>query len=311
MGIPIGRLLRAARAAPEQGLERIPIAGRDQVARVLEPGEIRVERVEHRVAVRREDVEPDRGMTRSDTGHVPEPARRESQQRAVLRLVRRRDVHERRRRELRDVADERDEYVVVVRRHRHDLGLHAAQQRAQGGVRLFDGRGRRREYPGRADEHVGAGAVDALLLGTRHRMTADEPGGAVGTPDRHRVDDRALHRADVGDERDARLQELHDRVGNRADRQRDERDVDAGRGRREIGGRRSDRTELDRALEPVGVAVEAHHLVAQGRERETDRAAHEARADHCDAHGYSGRSSRSDRAPSRYTWWSSPRVCSP
>ena len=63
----------------------------------------------------------------------------------------------------------------------------------------------------------------------------------------------------------------------------------------------ADRAQLVRAREPVAVAVEADDLVSELGEREPDRAADQARADDRDAHDYSGRSSRSDRAPSRYT----------
>ena len=59
------------------------------------------------------------------------------------------------------------------------------------------------------------------------------------------------------------------------------------------------------------IGVEADHVVAEPREREADRAADQAGTDDCDAHDYSGRSSRSERAPSRYTWWRSLRFCSP
>ena len=52
-------------------------------------------------------------MPRRDAGHVAKPARRESQQRGGLRFTVRRDVHERRRRELGYVADDRHESIVV------------------------------------------------------------------------------------------------------------------------------------------------------------------------------------------------------
>ena len=64
-------------------------------------------------------------------------------------------------------------------------------QRGEGAV--VGGRGGG-EHPHRAGEEVRVGAVDAVLLGARHRMPADEAGVADG------VDDRRLHAADVGDD---------------------------------------------------------------------------------------------------------------
>ena len=53
------------------------------------------------------------------------------------------------------------------------------------------------------------------------------------------------------------------------------------------------------ARQAVGVAVEPDHFVVETGEREPDRATDEARPDDSDTHGYSGRSSRSLRVPSR------------
>ena len=59
--------------------------------------------------------------------------------------------------------------------------------------------------------------------------------------------------------------------------------------------------EFQRVRQPVTVAVEADDVMTEPGQRETDRAADQAGADDRDAHDYSGRSSRSERAPSRYT----------
>ena len=84
-----------------------------------------VERGDDRVAVGDADVGPDAGVPGGDAGHVAEAAGREPQQDRVLLAVRRRDVHERRRRELRHVAHHRDERVVVLGRDLDDLGARA------------------------------------------------------------------------------------------------------------------------------------------------------------------------------------------
>ncbi len=80
--IPTGRLRRAARArrAAPAASSRSPSATDHARAAT---GEVRVERAQHRVAVRGEDVEPDRRLARRDPRHVAETARREPQQRRV------------------------------------------------------------------------------------------------------------------------------------------------------------------------------------------------------------------------------------
>ena len=132
-------------------------------------------------------------------------------------------------------------------------------------------------------------------------MTADEPVRTLGAPPSDVGDDESLHRSHVGHERHAGIEQPSGRVGDRAHGQRDERDVGAGGRLLEIHRDRSDRAQLSRPGEPIGIAVEADDVVSELDEREPDRATDQARADDRGAHDYSGRSSRRDRAPSRYT----------
>ena len=105
-------------------------------------------------------------------------------------------------------------------------------------------------------------------------------------------DDRALHRADVGDERRAGVERLRPPASaTRPDRHRDDDEVGAARPRRRASARPSlDRAELLGARRArARVAVEADDLVAAAGEREPDRAADEAGPDDGDAHpDYSG-----------------------
>ena len=124
------------------------------------------------------------------------------------RLVRRGDVHQRRRRELRHVAHERDEHVVIVGRHRDDLGLQIAQQTAAA---------RCTRLPRSSVVGVSTHAAPTNRSARAPSMpSCSEP--AIGWPPTKRAarpaapardlgDDRALHRTDVGDERHARVEQ--------------------------------------------------------------------------------------------------------
>ena len=74
-----------------------------------------------------------------------------------------------------------------------DLGADRGDDRAHEGVRRGVGVVRRREDPRRPLEKGGVGPVDAFLLRSRHRVAADKTRVA------HRVHDRRLHAAHVGD----------------------------------------------------------------------------------------------------------------
>ena len=262
------RKIAARRARPFEQLRR---ARRDRRTR---RGHVRVPSActyassacEHRVAIRREDVEPDRGMTRGDPRHVAKAAGREPEQRAVLGFVRGRDVHQRRRRELRNVADERR----PTRRDRRAsptrprLRSHASSARTVVYSSLAGRRGRR-QHPGGADEQVGARR-------RRCRPVRNRPSGArrrigcasIRAPARDLVDDRTLHRADVGDDRDARRRATSattSAIAPTGTATND--DVDAVAACIALGATRSvTAPRSTRASAAFGVAVEADDLVA-------------------------------------------------
>ena len=164
-------------------------------------------------------------MTGGDARHVAETAGGEPEQCAVLLLVRGRDIHQRRRSQLRNMTHQCDEQIVMVGRDAHDLGPERLQHRAQLGVRLGLRRRRRCQHPCRADEQCGVGTVDAFLFGASHRMAADEPMSYVRPRALHRRDDRTLDRADIRDDRDAGVQRGNRDVDHLTDRNREHGDV--------------------------------------------------------------------------------------
>ena len=175
-GRPDGEVARAPRA-----LVRADRAGRHGRRRRRAPRtscsarEVVVEAGDDRVAVGDADVGPDRGVTGGDAGHVSEPTGGEPQQRRVLLVPARGDIHQRGCRELRNVAHDGDERIVVIGAHREHLGPEAGREVAHGPIGGGVGARSRREHPGGALEHVGVGAVGSVLLGARHRVAADEP----------------------------------------------------------------------------------------------------------------------------------------
>ena len=113
------------------------------------------------------------------------------------------------------------------------------------------------------------GAVDAVLLGAGHRVAADEAGVVDG------VDDRRLHAADVGDEPRPAGQRRRGRVGDRAHRRGEERDLGVG-----VGADRVERAELEgpRRRRP-GSRSSPGDVPAPAAQRQPDRAADEPGAD--------------------------------
>ena len=117
-----GRLVRASRARVSRVVQLGPVVGLDEPADVGEPVDQPVERRQDRVAVLGADVEPDVGMPAGDAGHVAEAARGEAQQRGVLLGAVGGQPHQRRRGQVRNVADHRDDLVVALRREGDDIG---------------------------------------------------------------------------------------------------------------------------------------------------------------------------------------------
>ena len=95
-------------------------------------------------------------------------------------------------------------------------------------------------------EEVCGGAVDALLLGPRHGVAADEAGVV------HRGHERGLHAADIGDDPVTGVEQPPGLGGDRTDGRGDDRQV---RGR--VLTHRVERAVGHRGLSPVGVAVRA------------------------------------------------------
>ena len=164
------------------------------------------------------------------------------------------------------------------------------------------------------------GAVEALLLRAGHRVTADEARRERRAAPRSTVgDDRRLHRADVGDERRARVERLDHDLGDvarpaprrprgrrrpprRRRRRRPRRPRPAprrpwrrarrrGRSRARRRPRGASASPIEPPIRPVPIS--ATRLRSGRRWTPTQSA--------------SARSSRSAAAPSRYTWCSSSR----
>ena len=207
-------------------------------------------------------------MARGDAGHVAEAAGREAQQRRVLLGAFARQTHQRRRREVRHVADDRHHLVVTVGRQRDHLGTQVVDD---GSDRRERGVGRRRgggEHPDRALEHRAVGAVEPVELAARHRMAADE------TRVVDRDGDRVLHAPDVGDDTVGLGERTLHLIGDGEHRGGDERDL-----RRGIEARSVDAPHRDRPLHAGRVEVVAGHVPAAFDEGETDRAPDQSEAD--------------------------------
>ena len=102
--------------------------------------------------------------------------------------------------DLRQVADVRDDFVVLVRRDRHDLGAECVPKFDDGGGGLGGGIGERSDETGTVFEE-GCGAVfPAGFFGAGHRVGTDEVGvGCEGGVTE--AGDFFFYAADVGDER--------------------------------------------------------------------------------------------------------------
>ena len=96
------------------------------------------------------------------------------------------------------------------------------------GERLGIGALGRREHPRRADEEVGARAVEPVLLRAGHRVATDEARARARARRLDRGDDGRLHRADVGHQPRAGVERLDHHVGDLPDRHRDDDEVGAG-----------------------------------------------------------------------------------
>ena len=184
--------------------------------------------------------------------------------------------------DVRQVADGGHHAVV-------DVGVDHGGPRAEPGeqpVQALEqgalGRRGRGQVPGGAVEEVLARVLDAGRLRARQRVAADEARVA------RRVDDRALGRADVGDDGAARrlLEDRGHRVGQHVDRHGDEDRVGAVERVAEVAVGAVDRPARDGL---VGAGVEpAHRRAEAGAGGQSDRPADEPHPD-----------DRDDQAPTK------------
>jgi hypothetical protein len=166
----------------------------DDVAHRRQAFDEAIHRRQDRRTVLRADVEPDRRVTGSDSGHVAEPAGGESQQRGMLLGTVAGQSHQRCRSEMGHMADDCHHLIVAVGRERHDIGSELGDHGRHPGERAVGSRARRSQHPHCAFEHRSVGAVEAFELAACHRVPTDEPGivDCAG--------DTTLDAADVGDQ---------------------------------------------------------------------------------------------------------------
>ncbi len=183
---------------------------------------------------------------------------------------------------VRQVRDAGHQAVVGLRVDRRRARPEPPQQRVQPLVE-HAGRApaRRRQVPGGAVEQILARVLDAVRLGARQRVTADE--ALVG----RRVRKQALGRADVGDHavRWRRGQRLRHDGGQRADGRGGEDGIGAADGLRDALGGAVDRAQLERPRPHARVRVVSADLRLGARAGgEADRAADQPHPEDCDPH---------------------------
>ena len=185
---------RSSRAPSFQRRRASPSPAGERRADLAEPRDRVVDRADQRVGVGEVDVAPDRGVGAGDARDVAEARAGRRQPLALLRQRARGLGDEHVGEHVREVRDRRHQAVVRVGVERRRPRAEAGQQPVQALVERAAGARRRRQVPGRAVEQVGAGVLDAGRLGAGERVAADEARVV------DRVDDRALGRADVGDD---------------------------------------------------------------------------------------------------------------
>ena len=136
---------------------------------------------------------------------------------------------------MRQMTGDRQHQVVMLGRHGFDIGAERAPERGE----PLDGAGigpfRRRENAPAVDEQLGKAGIGAGMLGAGDRMGRNEM-HAGGQMRGHVAHDRALDRADIGNDR-AGLEMGRDLLGDLAagaDRRADDDEIGAG-DRRGVG----------------------------------------------------------------------------
>ncbi len=246
----------------EQRHQLVPAPLGNDPARRADALEQVVEHAEHGMGVVAIDVGPDRRAARRDAGHVPEPPRRQSQQRSLLHRGVGSEGHQRRRGQVGDVADDGDEGIVALGLEGHDLGAERGHERADERVGSLLGRRCRGEHPRGAIEQIGVRPVGTFLLRPGHRVTAHETWMVDGS------DHRPLHAADVGHHQSvaAGRQQLSGDLGDGRDRCGHDSDVRLG-----VAAEPVDCAELEGARRASRIAVLPAHLPARAAQREAER----------------------------------------
>ncbi len=238
---------RFAGSLGDPARELAAVLGAECGLELLDPAPVLAEGGNDRLAIVEEDVDPDARIGARDPRHVAQRAARRLEGVVAVDARRAGLVEQHVGEGVRHVTRDRDEPVVGARidrdgprPERGDEAVHRAQQLRPGA------RGRRQE-PGRTLEELRIRTLWAARLGAADRMAADEAAVSSGGGA-----DRALRRADVGDDAPARREREHlsDDVGQLRHGSGDEDEVGALHG----GFERGD--GLDRLL----LAGDAEHV---------------------------------------------------
>src|SRR5690606_34426194 len=187
-------------AGDEPGADVLPILGGEVVAQGLDLGEAAVEGADDFGAVLLKNLDPHGGVAGGDAGGVAQAVAREV---SPVAGVGGEEAGQRGGQRLGQVADVRDDAVVLGGRGGHDFGAGAAPE----GAHRVDGLGGR--VGGRGDEadaffkEVVGGVFPAGVRAAGHGMGADED-GAGGQGGGDLTAKLELDAADVGEERGGR-----------------------------------------------------------------------------------------------------------
>ena len=252
----------------EQRHQSVAIVLVHHVAHLGERVDELVELVDDGRAVLGADVGPNAGMAGRHARHVAEATGREPQQHPLFGRTFVGQLHQRGRRQVRNVRHQRNHRVVPFRRERYHLGAERRDDRSDGRQALVVGGLDRSEHPRGAFEQVGPGTVHALELGARHGVATHVPWIA------HQLEHRRLHAADVGHQTVCLVQCPPHLVGHHADGSRDEGDLGIG-----VIADRVERTELTGSFGRRRVGVTPRDMPALLAQAESDRAADQPGAD--------------------------------
>ena len=264
-----------ARGAADEGRETALVGRLERLRHLVETRAVGAQGGQQRLAVLEEDVGPDAGVAAGDARHVAK-ARTGGQQRVARAVALAGLCHEHVGQHVRQVADQGQQAVVLVRLDRDRTGADLHEKV----VELLEGDrphvGARRKEVGGALVQRGPRVAHARRLGAAQRMTAHAAALLVGA---ERVHEHRLGAADVAHDRPGR----GGRVGaahvveHQADRRADEDEVGGGGGLFEAVGRLGDGAALEGGGDRRGAAAVAHDAPHAGElaSGEPERAAHE------------------------------------